>query len=447
MSSRFLIASFLGLILSSALSAQDFPQFRGPDGNGHVDNQTVPSEWSDSKNLAWSVSVPGSGWSQPVIVGDKVFLTTAISDKDVRPKNFANGVRTPQSMGGRGKKPDFEIEWKVLCLSAKDGKTLWEKPVKKGTPKFAVHPSNSFATETPVANKNGVYCYFGMAGVVVGFSPEGKQLWKTEVGVYETNNDFGTGSSLAMFDDRIYLQLFNVDKSELLCLDPKTGNKVWSKSRKKAQTSWSTPIVWKNTKRNELIVSAGMQIESFDPKSGKQLWTADKVKSATACSVCSDQNRIYFGGSDPFSKGPLFAVSAGANGNVTPNKVNAQFDGCDWLQPRSAPGMASPVSSGDWVYVVNNGVLRCHDAKTGERKYQSRLPGIRMVNSSPLIVGNQLIVFGESGNACVVEVGSEFKVLGKGKIDDVFWSSPAVSNNALFIRGVKKLYCIRDAEK
>jgi outer membrane protein assembly factor BamB len=426
---------------------QDFPGFRGGRYPGVAEQQRIPLEWSLSQNLAWKAELPGSGWSQPVVVGQRVYVTVAASaEKQLTPKNFADGVKTPQSMGMGflSRAPEATIDWQIVCIDARTGRVLWTETLESGKPRYAVHPSNTFATESPVANAELVVAYFGAAGIVAALDSEGKLLWRREVGVYKTSNSFGTGSSLAMDDGKVYLQLHSEEKAELLCLDAASGETVWQADRETRSTSWSTPVVWVNDKRRELIVSGNQQVDSFDPSSGVLLWTVRNVKAATACSPCANAAHLYFGGSDPFSKGPLFAVAAGASGDLTPKKNNGLFENCAWRNDRGGPGMASPVSNAELLYVVDRNIIRCYDATGGAMLYQSRLPKLDMVAASPILVGDKLLVIDENGMGCVVATGPEFKVIGGGEVKDTVWATPAVANDSIFIRGLNTLYCLRE---
>lgn len=431
---------------SCSNATDDFAQFRGNAGNGQVEDQQIPLTWSMDENIAWKVSLPGSGWAQPVVWKDRIYVASAVCDQDIVPANFAAGVRSPQSMGVTlfAKPPAGEIAWTMCCVNTSDGSTVWTTPVTTGKAKFSVHPSNSYATETPVADEFGVYVYFGTAGIVAALNHDGTVRWQHDIGVFPTSNSFGTGSSLAIHEGKVFVQNFNEKSSTVYCFDNKSGDEIWKKSRAKAVTSWSTPVVWRNSERTELIVSGGEQLNSYDPATGETLWTLSNVKAATASTPCADSQHIYFGGSDPFSTGPLFAVKAGGKGDLSPKKKNANFDACAWLAEKQGPGMASPVSSEDFVYVTDNSVLKCFDAKTGERVYQNRLPGLKMVASSPLLIGRKLLFVDEYGAACIVAAGRDFEVLGKGMIDDTFWATPAIADNAIILRGVKALYCVRN---
>ncbi len=437
---RTYLAIFI-MLFSSVAAGQNFTQFRGEGGRG-VSEATIPSEISVEKNLDWTTKIEGGGWSQPVLWDGKIYLTSAIAANGFVPKNFAGGVRMPQSMGGGSKAPDYEVEWKVICLDEKTGESLWHESVKTQKPKFGIHPSNSYATETPAVDSEGVYAYFGAIGAVVAFSHDGKLKWQKEVGTFKTGNDFGTGSSIAIHDGKIFVQSLSEESSDIWCFNNSNGDVVWKKARDAAGTSWSTPVIWKNDQRVELVVSGGMQIQSFDPSTGADNWIVSKVKSATACSVCVDDKHIYFGGSDPMSKGPLFAVSPGGTGTIEPKRTNQTFESCSWRVPRSGPGMASPVSNGQYLYIVDRNILRCHEASTGKEVYKERMPGLSMVVACPLVVGDKVVLVDEDGKIGMTTVGPEFKFQKIGDLEDTVWSSPGVSKDALYVRGVKGLYRI-----
>lgn len=436
----------LWLIQANNSLADDFVQFRGA-GVGVVTGQDVPLKWSTTENLAWKVSLPGSGWSQPVVWKDRLYVSSAESDPPIRPKNFADGVKTPQSMGlgGFSSAPDVTINWQLLCLDASTGQLLWKHTVTSGKPQYPVHPSNTYATETPVVDEHGVVVFFGATGTLAAVSHEGQTRWQQELGAFPSSSGFGTGSSLAIDKARVFVQHFTTKSASVICVDIPTGVTKWKHERAKQGSSWSSPIVWRNVMRNELVVAGNDEVDSLNLETGEVLWKLGKVKAPTACSVAADNERLYFGGSDPFSKGPLFALTAGSSGDLTPEKMNGTFAGCAWSEAKAGPGMASPVCSGQYLYVAGDNILRCYDATSGERLYQNRLPGLKLVAASPLIIGDKLLVVDEAGAAVLVKVGREFEVIGGGNIEDVFWSTPAVGHNSIYLRSIEALYCIRQA--
>ena len=440
-----LVFSACWLFLPASLMANDFPQFRGSNGIGVAEETAIPLRWSMTDHLAWKIEVSGSGWSQPVLVGEKLFLTTAVSEKNLKPKDFSDGVKMPQSMGlgGLTRAPNAVIQWQVHCYDAKTGERAWVETISEGKPKYPVHPSNTYATESPVADANGVYVFFGATGTVAGVSHQGQILWKKELGAFSTSNGFGTGSSMAIHNGKVFVQHFTAGSGVLACFDTKTGEELWRSDRKKNESSWSSPIIWQNNLRIELLSSGNDLICSYDPETGRELWRLGNVKSPTACSIAADHRQVYFGGSDPFSTGPLFAMQAGASGDISPKKKNESFETCRWIEAKGGPGMPSPVSTGAYVYVVDKNILKCYDAESGNRLYQNRLPSAPMVAASPIVIGNKLLLIDEAGNSTLIKVGSEFEVIGGGKLDDIFWSTPAVGDGTIYFRGVDALYCIR----
>lgn len=433
------------LAVASELNAGDFGQFRGPDGTGVIEQQDLPTVWGPKQNLAWKIAVPGSGWSQPVIHGKRLYVTAAVADKELKPRNFADGVKSPSSMGlgFLSRAPKVDIQWTVFCYDTKDGTLVWRKVVDSGNPKFAIHPSNTYATESPVVDSQGVYVFFASTGMVAGLSLEGELQWERDIGTFKTSNNFGTGSSLAMHEGKIFVQSFTEGSSDVFCFDCKTGDEVWKDSRKKPVTSWTSPLIWTNTIRSELVVATASQVIGYAPATGERLWSLENVKGAASGSPCSDSARIYFGSSDPFSKGPLVAMRAGGSGDLSPQKSNTKFEGCDWLIDRAGPGMASPVSTGKYLYVVDRNILRCYDANSGERLYQKRIPKTSMVAACPIVVGQQLFVVDEDGHGSLIAVGPEFEVVGSGQVEDTVWASPAITDDSIYIRGIDFLYCFR----
>lgn len=443
---NFCLVAFALAFHAGLVAAQQYSQFRGQDGSGRITGQQIPLEWSEEKNVAWKIKVPGSGWSQPVLWNDRLYVTSAVSDPELRPKDFAGGVRMPQSMGlgGSSPAPDIQIQWKVFCFQVSDGQQLWEHKVFEGKPEYPVHPSNTYATETPVVDENGVYVFFGATGEVAAMAHDGSVRWKSNIGAFPTNNGFGTGSSVAIDNGLIFIQHFTEKSSYLICFQTLSGERVWQRQREKMGSSWSSPILWRNAQRTELIVSGGELLESVDPRSGQDFWRVGNVKAPTACSVASDSNRIYFGGSDPLSKGPLFAVRPGSAGDVSPETTNETFEYCDWLEKRAAPGMASPVSSGKYVMIVNNSLFRAYDCETGKKIEEKRL-SLNSVAASPILIDQRLLVLDESGKGLLVDCTEGFPVVGEGQLEDIFWSTPAVSGNSIYFRGVDSLYCVRSA--
>ena len=418
-------------------SFADWPQFRGPAGNGQIGELNHPVQWSMEQNLAWSRPIPGGGWASPIVVGERVFVTAAVDGNNTKPLGFTGGVRNM-----RGKRPTQPLDFKLICLSLKDGSVQWETSLVRKQPKYPIHPSNTYATESPTTDGKHVFCYFAAIGEVTAVDLDGKVVWSVNVGAFPSGNGFGTGSSLALKDGKLFLQCDNDKDSFVVALDAATGKEVW-KQKRSSRTSWSTPFLWARGKRTDLVICGSGTVTGYDPNTGNTQWHLTNVSSAFTASPASDATHIFLGNSGPLSQGPLFAVGPEIQGEVSLD-VSELPKGVAWAQLRSGPGMTSPVVSGEYLYVCSRGFLSCYLAKTGERIYKSRLPRAKSITASAWADDKHVFLLDEAGKTFVIKSGAEFKVVGENQLDDLFWSTPAVTQGTLLVRGVNKLYCIRE---
>jgi outer membrane protein assembly factor BamB len=432
-------------LLVAAARPDDWPQFRGPLGNGVSANAQVPVEWSNQKHLAWKLRIPGAGWSQPVIVGNLIFLTAAVSGQPWRPKDYASGTADPHTVSGdKVLAPDMDLEWKVLAVDLPSGAIKWATTVVSGKPKYPIHPSNTYASETPVADKRGVYAWFGACGTMAALDHAGHLFWRRQLGVFRQQNNLGTGSSPRLYQGLLYIQCFNEEQAFVACLDAKDGREKWRITREKPETAWTTPLVWHNERRAELIVYGQKLMTSHQPLTGQEIWRASGVEMPGPSSLAADGRRVYFGFRSSVKRTSLYALAAGADGDQSVTNGLSAFKCEAWAVAGAAPGMASPVAADGCVYVLNDAVLSCYDAASGKEHFKERLPGFRCAVASPVVAGHKLVAVDESGSAVVLKTGPKFDLLGRSKLDDAFWASPAVTRDALVLRGVDCLYCIRE---
>ncbi|VTS02704.1 outer membrane protein assembly factor BamB family protein [Tuwongella immobilis] len=441
---RWAVALGMSVGLAGLSGAADWSQFRGAAGNGVAEAVALPMEWATDRNLAWKAKLPGSGWAQPVVVGKTLFIASAVGESSITPKNFITGVMDPRSRGGKSEgPPDVRIQWQLSAMDAETGKLQWTKTVAAGKPKFGIHPSNSYATETPAADAKRVAAFFGATGTLAMFDHSGKELWKKELGAYPTTAEFGSGSSPVLIDETVIVQLFNETKAELLAFDATTGAEKWKVSREKPGTSWATPVIWRTAKRSEVIALGRGMVTAHDPATGKELWRLNGVESSFSSSAAVSPDYLCFGNSGPGSSGQLFAIKAGATGDITLQKGEKSNAGVAWLKTAAGPGMASPIAANGLLYVLNNSGLSCYDLATGEQKYRERLPKARTIAACPVLADGRLLIVDEAGTAFQVKVGTSFEVLNTSKLEDTFWASPAVTESAIYLRGLETLYCIR----
>ena len=455
----------------------DWPQFRGPNGSATSTEKKLPVQWGSDKNIAWKTKLPGYGWSSPIVWGDKVFLTTAVSEKQRKPAaGFGGGGRPGQGggrpgqggrggFGGRRQAPDAIYKLEVYCLDRASGKVLWKQPAYEGKPHIPTQASNTYATETPVTDGERVYAYFGMHGVYC-YDLSGKQLWKADLGSYSMAMGHGTGSSPALADGRLFIQCDNEEKSFLAALDAKTGKELWRVKRSE-RTGYSTPLIWKNKARTEVVCLGSPRVRSYDPATGKQLWELGGMAGQAKATPVASGELLFVGtGGGPGGFGgrggrggrggglggggsrPLFAVKAGASGDITLKAGATSNDGIAWYQPKAGPQTASPVLYQGYLYVLDErgGYLSCYDAKTGKQEYKERLTGARGFTSSPWAADGKVFFLDDAGTTHIVQAGPTFKILGKSLLGEMCWSSPAVAGQALFLRTVDHLFCIKQKD-
>ena len=430
--------------------ADDWHQFRGGTGQSMAPGATLPAEWSSADHLAWRTAIPGAGWSQPIVSGGRIFLTTAVGPAADKPSGMG-GVMS-FSTWGMASAPKDPIQWRVLCLDPADGKILWSKAIVEEVPKFGKHASNTYATETPCASDDTIFAFFGGTGTLVALDRDGNGRWRRGFGPQPITNQFGTGSSPVLHrdplgtvgGDRLLVQLYNEDSARLHCVDPKTGADIWTADRDKG-TAWSTPVVWNNNGTAEVVTAGQASVIAYGLADGRERWRLGGLDTSFACSVVADAEGVYFGTSSPGSKAPVYAIAAGRQGDLTLPKGQTASAAVLWSKTKSGAGMPSPVVVGDLLYFFGDKAV-CYDKRTGAEKYRKRLPGGTTAVGCPLVVGSRIYVVNERGRTVVLEAGPEFKVLAEcaiGSDDEVFWATPAVTDDSLLIRSSAAIYCIR----
>jgi len=432
----------LALLLagSAAGAAVDgWPQFRGPESLGVVENANLPDTWSATENVAWKTEIPGTGWSSPVVWGDRIFLTSVISsDKQETPKK---GLYFG---GNRLEPPKDEHRWMVYCLDWKTGKILWEREVHRGSPASSRHLKNSYASETPVTDGERVYAYFGNVGLF-SFDMHGKALWSQRYGPYTMRFGWGTAASPALHEGRIYIVDDNDDQSFLLALDKKTGKQIWRVERNE-KSNWATPYIWNSGKRTELITAGTMKVRSYD-LDGNLLWEFGGMSSISIPTPFSKFGLLYItSGYVGDQVRPVFAIKPGAKGDISlkPGETSNQY--IAWYQPTAGPYNPSPLIYGDYYYtLLDRGFLTCHDARTGQEIYgKQRIdPAAAAFTSSPWAYNGKIFALSEDGDTFVMKAGKEFKLLGKNTLDEMCMATPAIARDSLIIRTASKLYRIR----
>ncbi len=431
----FFLITILALVSFSCTN--NWPRFLGPDNNMIVEGNKHPLEWGNDKNIKWEVPLNGKGWCSPIIWGDRIYITEAILEE---------GSYAPDTTSRRGREqtnpPDGTYRWMVYCLDLNTGDLIWEKLAYEGKPRIPTHRDNTFASETPVTDGKRVYVYFGMLGLYT-YDMDGNLLWEKDLGAYETRGDWGTASSPVLYKDKLYLLVDNDVESFLVAFDKITGEELW-RNRREEITTYSTPIIWKNKVRTELV-TIGKTARSYDPESGDLIWQCDLRGGRSIASPVADKDFLYTGNEKRSDGGGfLFAIKAGSEGDITPAEGDSTSNGVKWIRENTGISMPSPLLYDGMIYLLDRrGTIYCYDAATGNDVYpKTRIPDAKPFWSSPWIYDGKVWCQDEAGTVHVVKAGSEFEVLSTQTIDDKFWASLAITKNGYIFRGVKALYCI-----
>ena len=414
-----------------------WPQFRGPQSIGVVEDPQLPDKWSATENVAWKTDIPGMGWSSPTVWGDYIFLTSVVS-------SIAGEAPKKGLYFGGERKPATDVHrWMVYCIDFKTGKIRWEQEVKKGPPENPRHLKNSYASETPVTDGERVYAYFGNVGLFC-FDMNGKPLWSKKWGPYATRYGWGTAASPVVYKDRVYIVNDNDTESFMVALNKKTGEQIWRVEREQG-TNWATPYIWENASRTEIVTPGTKKVRSYD-LNGKPLWEFTGMSSIAIPTPFSRHGLMYIAsGYVGDQHRPVYAIKPGASGDISLKTGETSNNFIAWYQPQAGPYNPSPIVYGDYYYTLyDRGFFTCHDAKTGKLIYDKvRIdPGVNAFTSSPWAFNGKIFCLSEDGDTFVIQAGGEYKLLGKNSLDEMCMATPAIARGSLIIRTASKLYRI-----
>lgn len=420
----------------------NWPSFRGPDGTGVADGQNPPVAFDVKKgeNVRWKTEIPGLGHSCPVVWGDRVFLTTAISSGQADPKIRIGNYGDVASVDDTSKH-----SWQLLCLDRETGKILWTKTAYEGVPKIKRHLKGSQANCTPATDGKCVVACFGSEGLFC-YDFEGKELWKRDLSTLDSSfsldreYEWGFGNSPVLHDGLCILQCDLSRDSFIAAFSLQDGSKVWSTPRDEIP-SWSSPVVWRNAKRTEIVTNAAQYARGYDPKTGAELWRLAKKSEVTVPTPVLGKDLAYIAsGNRPIQ--PIIAVKPGATGDISLKENEETNASIAWSKLRGGPYMPTPILYRGHLYTCSNsGVLACYDAATGKEVYKERIGG-SSYTASPLASDGRLYFASEEGDVRVVKAGPSFELLSVNPLGDYVMATPAISNGSLFVRSQHYLWSL-----
>jgi outer membrane protein assembly factor BamB len=460
----FLIISLPGLLAGD----QDWPQFRGPGALPISDNPGLPVHWSTSENIEWAVKVPGMGWSSPIVADGKIFLTSTTSEKQMKQPSlgvdFSNDYVAELMKEGKSEEEveamvtardtelpeEINLTYIIHCIDLETGQVLWKSEFYNGPPPVGRHRKNSYTSETPVTDGSSVYVYVAFQGLYA-FDFNGKQLWSTPFDPHKVYFDFGSGASPALHQGKIFVLNDNEEAGFVAGFDAKSGERLWYTARtdvgsERMKSGWSTPFVWENELRTEIVtVGPGMAI-SYD-LDGKEIWRMKRMSLSSIQSPFAWDGFLYLtsGGSGGQNK-PIVAIRPGGSGDITPPEGKNSSEYVAWYN-RTAGGtyLPTPLIYDEGLYVLSDkGIFSRYDPKTGERTYRTRIHR-RAVNftSSPWAYNGMIFCINEEGTTFVIKAGETFELMGINELEGFVLASPAIVDDRLLIRTQEKLYSIR----
>lgn len=433
---RILLSLGISLSLNVAAQAGDtWPQFRGPGGQGHVDAMDVPLEWSETENIRWKTPLPGHGHSSPVVAGNQIWVTTAIT----KPASEEERIRRT---AGLPNQDDFELAGELslhaICIDRRTGSILRDLELFTIEDPDPVHAINSYASPTAILEPGRVYVHFGTYGTACLDSDSGKVLWKKR---FPIAHNVGPGSSPAIVGDLLIVPCDGADKQFVVALDKTTGDVVWERERPPIRSkngdqrkSFCTPLAIDWQGQTQIVVPGSQWIVAYEPQSGDELWRLDfgSGYSVVPRPVASDSH-LYF--STGFNRAEIVAVKLGGQGDITESHL-------DWRVARQAPTMPSPLLIGDRLFTVSDGgVAVCLDAATGEIHWQKRLGG--NYSASPLLIDNRIYFFNREGLATILTDGpTKPEVVAENELDGAIFATPAVLDGEIILRTETHVYAI-----
>jgi outer membrane protein assembly factor BamB len=406
----FLATIFIRINSNGQTEEHGWTDYRGPNKDGYSTARDVPLSWSDSTNVAWKVSIPGRGWSSPVILNNKIWLTTAVDE---------------------GK------ELHLIAINSTSGKMEFNLKLFEVDSLQKIHPLNSYASPSPVIEQGRVYAHFGTYGTACVDTESGEVLWKRTD--FHCDHEVGPGSSPFLYENLLILTYDGTDVQFLVALDKETGKTIWKRDRdvnledlhESNRKAFTTPILTEINGINQLISVGPHLVAGYQPLTGERIWYAYFKGFSASSRPLVAENKLFF--NTGFGVSAAIALRLGGEGDIT--------DSIAWINKKGTQARSSALYIEGFLYMVNTGgQAKCLVAKTGEELWSVKVGG--QTSASPIYVGGVIYTFDEEGLTTVFRPGREFQKVGENQMPDGFMASPAVAGRSLFLRTKSHLYKI-----
>ncbi|MHC4697431.1 MAG: outer membrane protein assembly factor BamB family protein [Planctomycetota bacterium] len=432
--------------VTAAASPGNWPSFRGPHGGGVAEGQKTPTSWNveTGTNVKWKTPVPGLAHSSPIVWGDRLFVTLAVSSD---PNPYLK-------VGLYGESPDHPEElvheFRVYCLDRKSGKIVWEKTAHSGIPQVKRHIKATHANSTPATDGKRVVAFFGSEGLYC-YDFEGKLLWQKDLGYLDAGAfnapdiQWGFGSSPIIYEDNVIVQCDVNNQSFIAAFDVKDGKERW-RTLRDASPCWGTPTVHASPERTQVIVNGYKYMGGYDLGTGKELWRLSGGGDVPVPTPYVAHGLIFITNAHGPAR-PIYAIRPNARGDISLKGDENSNEFIAWHLAMRGSYIPTTIVYGDHLYVGDDrGFLSCYKAETGEKAYRVRLAGKRRgaYSASPVAADGKVYFTSEDGDIHVVEAGPEYKLLASNSMGEVCLATPAIADNTIFIRTRSHVFAIAE---
>lgn len=413
-SATALVVLCAATFLSPFSVADNWPHWRGENGNGVSTTANPPVDWtSNPGSVKWKTEIPGQGSGSPIIWEDKVFVVTAVP---------VAGTKT--------------LDFQLMCFDRNSGQLNWTQTAANGKPAGPTHSTNNYAPASPCTDGDHVYAHFGSQGTFC-FTMDGQPVWsRTDFGVMQTRNGFGEGSSPTLDGDYLFVPWDHEGPSSLYCLDKQTGQTVWKTARDEP-TNWATPLIVEHDGKKQVIMNGQSFARSYDYETGKEIWRCDGQTQRPAASPVHSDDTVFVGSG--FRGAYLGAFDLDGTNDIEDSEH------VRWTINRNTPDVASLLLSENrlYFYKAKVGLLSCVDAVTGKPFYTAqRIPNLDTIYASPVAAGGHVYLSDRDGTVVVIKDSPELQIVATNQLTETIDATPAPVDNELFIRSSRFLYCI-----
>ena len=428
---------------AASSAAGSWPSFRGTQAAGVADNQQLPDRWDvkTGENILWRTPIPGLAHSSPIVWGDRVFVTSAVSQNPnatFRPGLYGDGDasddRSPQ-------------RWVIYAIDRATGKIVWERVASEGVSLNKRHIKSTYASATPATDGRTVVAWFGSQGIYA-YDVNGTMRWKVDLGrvdmgAYDIPTyEWGPASSPIIWNGLVIIQCDTQADSFVMALNVETGLPVW-KTERDELPSWGTPTVIDTANGPELVTNASNFIRGYDPRTGKEKWRLGRSSKISAPTPIGADGVVVVG-SGRAPERPLFVIRPGAEGDITPAAGATTSGGVVWSKTGRGPYMPTPLAYRDQLYVLGNqGLLDAYAVESGDEVYRQRIPHRGSgFSASPVAADGKIYVSSEDGDIIVIAAGPEFQTLATNAMGENLMATPALSRGVMYVRGARTLFAI-----